>query len=225
MTSENSPEVHMRLGRVEQHDPRSLDYPAPRAEVQRSVLWGHHAPVLNQGDISSCTGNATAQLINTDFFAAVRKNGYLAEADALNIYEQATIIDGVPGTYPPDDTGSTGAAVAQVGVNLGYFSSFNHAFGFDHFGAALQLQPVIVGTNWTADMFKPDANGFIAPTGNAEGGHEYLALGIDYQALKVTFLNSWSDRWGQGGRFYMTFDSFTQLLNSGGDVVAPVIKC
>jgi hypothetical protein len=214
--------VHMRLGRIEEHDPRSLNYPAPRAEVQRSVLWGHHAPVLNQGDISACTGNATAQLINTDPFTPARKNGYLTEADALKLYELATTLDDCPGSYPPDDTGSSGQAVAQAGVQLGYFSGFNHAFGFDHFGAALQLQPVIVGTNWMQGMFTPDSNGFVTPTGDIVGGHEYLALGIDYDAQKVTFLNSWSDSWGQQGRFFMTFDSFTQLLNSGGDAVAPV---
>ncbi|WP_161552075.1 hypothetical protein [Mycobacterium xenopi] len=149
-------------------------------------------------------------------------NGYLTENDALELYKLATRLDNVPGTYPPDDTGSSGLAVCKAGKQLGYLSSYRHAFGFDHFCAALQIQPVIVGTDWTADMFDPDSKGFVKPTGQVEGGHEYLALGIDYTAEVLTFLNSWSDGWGDKGRFYMTFADFEKLLAAQGDVCAPV---
>ncbi|EUA18500.1 hypothetical protein [Mycobacterium xenopi] len=211
-----------RLGRHVEHDPRSRNFPAPTAPKQVSVLWGHHGPILDQGQIGSCTGNALADCINTDYFAACRPNGYLTENDALELYKLATRLDNVPGTYPPDDTGSSGLAVCKAGKQLGYLSSYRHAFGFDHFCAALQIQPVIVGTDWTADMFDPDSKGFVKPTGQVEGGHEYLALGIDYTAEVLTFLNSWSDGWGDKGRFYMTFADFEKLLAAQGDVCAPV---
>ncbi|WP_218565217.1 hypothetical protein, partial [Mycobacterium xenopi] len=38
----------------------------------------------------------------------------------------------------------------------------------------------------------------------------------------LTFLNSWSDGWGDKGRFYMTFADFEKLLAAQGDVCAPV---
>lgn len=213
------------LGRLVEHDERSRLYQAARAGTPRSVLWGHHAPVLDQGELGSCTGNATAQLINTDYFAASRKHGYLKEADAVQLYETATVLDGIPNnTYPPTDGGSSGLGAAKAGVKLGYFTGYKHAFGFDHFAATLQLQPVIVGTDWFEDMFTPSKTGFVKLTGQLAGGHEYLALGIDYTTQTLTFLNSWSKTWGVGGRFHMTFAAFTTLLANQGDVTAPLPK-
>lgn len=213
------------LGRIVDHDERSRLYQAAKAHAQRSVLWGHHGPILDQGDLGSCTGNAAAQLLNTDYFAASRpETSYLTERDALKIYELGTTLDNVPGAYPPDDTGSTGIAVAKAGVKLGYFTGYKHAFGFAHFCAALQLQPVIVGTEWTDGMFNPTAKGFVKPTGAVAGGHEYLALGVDYATKTLTFLNSWSSAWGLQGRFHMTFAAFTTLLINQGDVTVPVTR-
>jgi hypothetical protein len=212
------------LGRLVDHDEHSRLYQAPKATSPRSVLWAHHAPVLDQGELGSCTGNATAQLINTDYFAAVRKTrGYLGESDAVRIYELATRLDGIRGnTYPPTDGGSSGLGAAKAGVKLGYFTGYKHAFGFSHFAAAVQLQPVIVGTAWYDGMFTPSKQGLVIPSGQIAGGHEYLCLGINYQTQLLTFLNSWGDSWGQGGRFHMTFAAFTKLLADQGDVTAPV---
>ena len=209
------------LGRIVEHDPKSRFYQAAMAVAPRSVLWGHHAPVLDQGNVGSCTGNALAQALNCDYFAKCRSH-YLTENDALTLYSAATQIDDVPGIYPPDDTGSSGLAVAKAGVKAGYLTGYKHAFGFAHFVAALQLQPVIVGTSWHEGMFTPDKSGLVRPTGPVAGGHEYLAIGVDYTLKSVTFLNSWGDKWGQHGRFHMTFGDFTALLADQGDVVAPV---
>lgn len=209
------------LGRHVEHDERSRGFAAARAPIPRSVLWPHHAPVLDQGDTSSCTGHALAQALNTDYFAKCRSH-YLTHDDALNLYAVATQIDNIPGAYPPDDTGSSGLAVCKAGRRMGYLSGYRHAFSFNQFASALQLQPVIVGTNWYQGMSTPDAKGYVTPTGNLDGGHEYLALGIDYERKAVTFLNSWGDQWGKQGRFYMTFSVFTDLLGERGDATAPV---
>ena len=211
------------LGRLVDHDPRSRSFTAAQAPVQRSVLWGHHAPVLDQGDLGSCTGNATAQLINTDYFAHCRPNGYLGEVDAVRIYALAPRLDGIQGnTYPPDDNGSSGLGAAKAGVRLGYFTGYKHCFSFEQFAAALQLQPLIVGTSWHSDMMQTDPHGFVWPHGTVEGGHEYLCIGISYETKTLTFLNSWGDQWGRAGRFYMTFSSFASLLADQGDATAPI---
>ena len=214
----------MKFGRLVQHDPRSREFAAAGPVTKRSVVWGHHAPVLDQGNLGSCTGNATAQLINTDPFIKSRTHGYLTEQDAVAIYSLGTKLDGMQGTYPPDDTGSSGLGVAKAGVKLGYFTAYKHAFGFDHFTAVLQTQPVIVGTNWYSAMMNPDSHGFVYPKGQVEGGHEYLALGVNYEQQFVTFLNSWGDGWSKQGRFFMSFASVKQLLAEQGDVTVPTGK-
>jgi hypothetical protein len=213
------------LGRHVEHDPRSRQYPARKATQPRSVLWTHRAPVLDQGDLGSCTGNALAQCLNTTKFVQSRPGRrYLDEQYARLLYAKATVLDTFPGAWPPTDTGSSGLGVAKAGVALGYLTRYEHAFGFDHFAAALTLQPVIVGTNWYSTMFDTDSDGFVSPAGQLAGGHEYLALGINHRERYVTFLNSWSDGWGVKGKFRMTLDDFTALLDEDGDVTVPVGK-
>lgn len=213
----------MQLGRRIEHDPRSREYPARRAAGKpQSVLWPHLAPVLDQGDTSSCTGHALAQCLNTASFRRSRTR-YLNHDNAMRLYALATQADGIPdNTYPPTDDGSTGLGVAKAGVKLGYLSRYDHAFGFDHFLEAIQLQPVIVGTTWTDDMFEPDARGYIYPTGDIAGGHEYLILGAQMRWGYVTILNSWASWWGLKGRARIRFDDFRRLLDEDGDVTVPI---
>lgn len=211
------------LGRRIEHDPQSKQYPARRATRPRTVVWDHKAPVLDQGDLGSCTGNALAQCLNTTKFVRSRpQRRYLDESYARLLYAKATALDDIPGQWPANDTGSSGLAVAKAGVALGYLARYEHAFGFDHFAAAIALQPVIVGTNWYDDMFDPDSRGWVHPTGGMAGGHEYLAIGINHRERYVRFINSWSDQWGVRGHFRMTFDDFASLLSEDGDVTVPI---
>jgi hypothetical protein len=211
------------LGRLVEHDERSRLYQAAQAGTQRSVLWAHHAPVLDQGQLGSCTGNALAQCLNTDYFTTSRKGRYLTETDAVELYSSATKLDGIPGnTYPPTDGGSSGLGVCKAGKKLGYLTGYKHTFSFTSFTAALQLQPVIVGTSWYEGMFKTDRDGFVKPVGALAGGHEYAVIGVQYETQVLTFLQSWGSSWGLSGRFHMTFAAFQTLLADQGDATAPV---
>lgn len=211
------------LGRHVEHDPRSHDYPARRATQSRTVLWPHRAPILDQHDLGACTGNALAQVLNTSAFAKSRGGrGFLTEDDARRLYSVATTLDDQHGQWPPTDSGSSGLAVAKAGVELGYLTSYTHAFGFQHFAEAIVLQPVIVGTTWLDGMFSPDSRGYLHPTGNAAGGHEYAILGFNQRGRYVTILNSWGPGWGRNGRARITFDDFAALLADQGDVTVPI---
>ena len=212
------------LGRHVNHDPRSRAYPAATATNIRSVIWAHNAPVLDQGQVGSCTGNALAQCLNTEHFAAARgkHEGFLDENDALALYSAATKIDGIPGVYPPNDTGSSGLAVAKAGKNAGYLTGYRHAFGLTHALQALQRSPVIVGTAWYDAMFDPDTDGRVHIGGTIAGGHEWLVLGVDVPASEIIALNSWGENWGTGGRFRMSFTDFGRLLADQGDVTVPL---
>jgi hypothetical protein len=207
------------LGRVVEHDPRSLAYPAEATLPIITKTWRHYGAVLDQGRVGSCTGNAMAQAVNTRPLHVPPR--ILTETDALALYGRATVLDGYPGTYPPDDTGSSGLAVAKAAREAGYITAYSHAFGLDHALAALMHGPLIVGTDWHEDMFTPDAHGFVRPTGAVAGGHEYVLLGVDPHHKVLTFLNSWSASWGVHGRFRMTFADFDTLLREQGDVILP----
>lgn len=198
-----------------------------------SVLWDSHAPVLDQGKVGSCTGNAVTQLLNTDYAIKISgRTAYLDEAAAIKVYTLATDIDSYPGNYPNVDTGSDGSAACEAAIQLGYLS------GYQNVGntlldilAALRAQPLIVGSSWLNQMFIPDPAGLVTVSGDVAGGHEYALLGFDIGSSEFTFLNSWSSAWGVNGRFKVKFDDFVNLLTSGdvvnsmvGSVNAPTVK-
>lgn len=208
------------LGRHVHHDPRSRGFPAATAPTGPSS-WKHYYGPLNQGQLGSCTGNAAAQCLMTS--PLYRKGRRLSEAKALAIYERATTLDDTPGTYPPDDTGSSGLAAAKACQQLGYIGSYTHAFGVDHAIGALRLSPFICGTDWYESMFTPTESGFVRPAGQVAGGHEYLCVGYDGE--NFAFVNSWGRGWGiaipglvSAGAFKMRSQDFATLLDAQGDV-------
>ena len=214
------------LGRLVEHDPlsRNFGHEAAKELARKTTLWEHHAPVLDQGQLGSCTGNGLTQCLNTDFFAPSRPGRYLDEHDAIMLYSKATHLDSFPGSYPPDDTGSSGNAVCKAGRALGYLSGWRWTFSWASFLSAIQTQPLIVGTAFYAGMENPDHYGFVRPTGGVVGGHEYLCLGVDFGSNSLTFLNSWGASWGLNGRFHMTFSDYKRLLADHGDVTLPIGK-
>lgn len=243
------PHIHLRrfdktvtpfpLGRHVEHDSRSRDFTfaVPARHITRTIVWPHNAPVLDQGQTSSCTGNAISQMLNCDMFAPVRKakhQKFLSEQAALHFYGLGTHLDGFGPDqyYPPNDDGGSGLGVAKAAVQLGYVDRYSHVFTWDQLQAAIQTQPVIVGTSWTNNMFHPDGNGFLSPgplvQSNIAGGHEYLCQGIDYERQALVFLNSWGPGWGAGsnagltpGQFRISFADFQALLADDGDIVVP----
>jgi hypothetical protein len=206
------------LGRVQEHDPQSRGFAAPTALPISSVWWRRYGLVLDQGQLGSCTGNAAAQALNHLPFHVIG-SPCLGESTAVSLYSVATNVDAFDGTYPPEDTGSSGLAVAKAAQLAGYITSYEHAFGLDHVLAAAQYGPQIIGTDWHEEMFYPDADGTIVPSGPIAGGHEYVLDGVDLPHRRLRFLNSWGSGWGARGRFYMSFDNFATLLDAGGDAV------
>ena len=233
------------LSRNVEHDSRSRSFGFqfdPAAVVKKTVVWPHNTPVLNQGRVGSCTGNAMAQLLNCKMFAACRGGKIsLTEADALGLYSLATHLDGFGPDqfYPPNDQGSTGLGVAKAAVSFKYIDSYLHCFTVAQFQAAIQTQPVITGTSWTSPMFTPDPKTGIITVGplndqTVQGGHEYLIQGVEYGlALPgepigdyVVILNSWGTSWGGGpglsaGQARIRMVEYAALLADQGDIIVP----
>lgn len=203
------------LGRLVQHDPRSLEYPAERAPALRSTLHKRHVGPWDQGQTGSCTAHAAFGLLVTDPYT--RPGFRPTEKRIRTAYEWETRHDGLPGVYPPDDTGSSGLAAAKYLKHEGWISGYRHAFGLQHALEALVLGPVIVGVNWYDGFDSPDSNGFVRVSGDVRGGHEFELVGLDVELGHVRACNSWGKSWGDGGYFSFSFDDLGRLLSEDGD--------
>ncbi len=210
-----------RLGRHVHHDPRSRDFPAPRAPQIVSVKHGATGLPLDQGQIGSCTANALCGALDSD--PNLSGGTPYDETEAVKVYGLETKLEGKP--YPPNDPGGSGLMVCKAAQQMGLITSYQHAFGVQHALEALVLRPVITGVNWYDSFDHPDPQTgevAIAAGATVRGGHEIVADEIDAANKLVWFWNSWGTSWGQGGRFCMSFDTWDQLLQQQGDVTVPV---
>lgn len=227
-TIDEYPIFDKRLGRHIEHDERSRDHgflakagAAPLTFNQmRHVLHRRFGNVLDQGNLGSCTGNASAHCMNT---AGFHKRGVVYhEADAVSFYSLATQLDDYPGQYPPDDTGSSGLAVAKALQEKGLIANYSHAFNLNEALTALQSRPVICGINWYEGFDNPNPTGLVTLSGQVRGGHEICALGFEPHSTLdmslIVFQNSWGRGWGHHGQFMMTVKDFSRLLDEEGDV-------
>jgi hypothetical protein len=206
------------LGRRVHHDPRSLAFRAATSEVHRPVLHRIYGPKLNQGDLGSCVLNAAAHALNA---APIHRphQRLVYEPQAVAWYTEATAIDPFPGQMPDDDTGTDANSAAKVLRAHGRITGWHHAFGLDHFLAALQLSPIMLGITWDYSMFEVDAKGFVHPDGNAAGGHETLVFADDAQGT-VEVRNNWWEHgkpWGLHGNYRLSYADLKAKLADQGD--------
>jgi hypothetical protein len=222
------------LGRHVEHDPRSLHFAhgvLPKTAI-KSVDWTRRAPIFDQGQLGSCTGNAAAGLLGTDSAAragltSVTINGDVLPVDedlAVDIYKLATQLDNIRGTYPPDDTGSSGIGAAKALKKLGLASGYTHAFSLDALKSALQSGPVMVGTVWLESMFDVDPDGYVVVDRKTSvaGGHEYAISAYNADRFAFRLDNSWGEGWGVRGSAWFTEADLQWLLSQKGDVTVPV---
>jgi len=213
-----------RLGRHVDARLRQLarPYAGPRKAVT-SVTWTRNIPILDQGDVGSCTGNAMTGALGTGpLFAALPAGVTLDENEALKLYSEAETIDG-DGPYPPADNGSTGPSVAKAAEDDGLISGFTHYTDLDSTLQALMDGPVILGVNWYSSFDTPAADGTVSIAADAyvRGGHEVVARVVDTQAQVIGLDNSWGTSYGANGSFRMSYATLERLLAENGDCTAP----
>lgn len=219
-----------RLGRHVLHDPRSREFDAAElvsgAPHIATVLHTSHLPVWDQGQLGSCTANAALGVLSCSPFWDKGKWEF-TEDDALRLYEQETLLDNslIPGSYPPDDTGSTGLWSMKVLKRAGYITGYRHCFSLATALKILMQYPVSTGVAWYQSMFDVDGDGFIhvdARSGIA-GGHQVAVVGVDVDKQAVRIRNSWGSSWGQDGHCWLSWGDWQLLLREHGDVVVPVV--
>lgn len=211
------------MGRHVHHDPASRNYDvaarAPRG-APSPVRWERVSPIFDQAQLGSCTGMAMAGWLGCAPHCG--DPNMFRENEAVWLYNGATRLDPFTGTHPPTDTGSSGLAVCKAARNLGMISGWSTAFTTASLLAALKLGPVMIGTVWTEDMFTPDRDGEIRPTGAVAGGHEWLCRGFDGTHLNPCD-SSWTAQWGVGGSFKLSLASWEILRAQQADVLQPYI--
>jgi hypothetical protein len=181
--------------------------PPPTTDVVWSI-----PTILNQGDTPHCVGFGWAQWGNSD---PVEDN--YTDADGNAIYYECKVIDGEPGA----EDGSNVRSGAQAMQNRKRLSAYAFASNVSDAEAWVRKNgPVVMGTDWTNDMFNPDVNGYIAPTGGVAGGHCYVMSGVLDSEDAYLFDNSWDVTWGLGGKFKMKKADFVTLFADGGEACA-----
>ena len=224
----------VRLGRHPEWDKKSREYPIrallpKKLPVKTSSI--HRCPVhLDQGQVGSCVGNGFTHARATTPHAHTKG---MTEATALEVYHQATLLDRIAGSYPPEDTGSSVLAGAKATTKMGWWTSYHWAFSIDDVvDTLLHSGPVVVGTNWHQNMFDCSGPDYLLDiSGDIVGGHCYLLRGVTLgghlpgQSAPVDFItirNSWSKTWGKNSDAHILVTDMESLLMHDGEAVVPV---
>lgn len=211
----------------------------------KSITWKVRIDVLQQGKIGSCTGETGTYGLATDsatrpgrtdarVAGSLTARQTLDQPYAYDLYSAATAVDAWLGTWPPDDTGSSGLAVAQVLRARGDVTMYQHCFTLQELLQALQHGAVMFGCLWRTAMFRPDERGRVRVEGDVAGGHQVLLVGVDVENEELIGVQSWG-RWGahadgtprddhdpldMGGYFRISFTDARRLLeDEDGDAI------
>lgn len=234
------------LGRITLHDPRSRDFVDTRLSRRApspgySVRHAMNAPHVDQFYTGGCVGFSGTNALNCAaavrsrqrwsqvFGSHTRSARYLGNDAGIENYTGATENDPYDWVYPPTDGGSSVIGLMKYWRKYGIITRYDWTFTFDAFLAALQHQPVLVGTNWFDDMMSTDTDGIVKSSASGDGGgHEYLATEIIWSKKLLGYEQSWGQHppgFGKAGRFWMSFELAEELIiNQGGDVAVPTFS-
>lgn len=188
------------------HKPTPTPRPTPAGDA--TPAWDLKIQ-LDQGDTGHCVGFGWSGWVD-----ATPVEGAYQNADGHALYYECKVIDGEPGA----ENGSTVRSGALALRNRGRLAAFAFARTTAEIDDWVNGQgSVVVGTTWTNDMFHPDADGFVKPTGAVAGGHCYLLLDRLDDEDAYLFQNSWGPTWGLSGRFKIKISDFDGLLQDNGE--------
>jgi hypothetical protein len=206
------PESKRNFGYVQDLDKNDKFFPLQAGKVskpfRKSIYW-QSAAVLDQGSTYSCVGHAWAAFLT----CAPKMQGL---TDPYKLYKLAQKFDEFPGEEP-EVHGSSVRGGAKAAQSLGLIDT-NYRWAMDSstvWNFLLTRGPVILGTDWTSGMDNPKS-GFVSFSGSSLGGHCYLACGVNVENKSFLCVNSWGEKWGLRGKFWLPITELDKLFDRGG---------
>lgn len=209
-----------RLDRVVHFDERSRDFPIRELidDTQPRTRWWGGTVKLDQGKEGACVGFAWSHELDMTPIAVPG----IDDPFAQRIYKRAQQLDEWVGE---DYSGTSVLAGAKAVGELGYLDEYRWAFGIDDVILTISHHgPVVLGVNWYYDMYFPDPNVYIRPSGRLVGGHAILAAAYDHESREVWLVNSWGNDWGWHGLCRIRVEDLTRLLQEDGEACVPVLR-
>lgn len=226
------------VDRIQEFDDRSRLYSAVSPTDTRPFInRGWRCDVYNdQGYEGACVGFGW-----THELCATPRPIIKDAAFAKQIYYRARQLDQWPGEDYDGTSVLAGAKAVQEHLNsqgLPWIGGYRWAFGIqDVLRVISYAGPVVLGIDWYNDMYEPDANHYITPTGGKVGGHCILAKSqkivrldptlpgvwnnIDPDKSHVRLHNSWGTNYGDGGTAFIRVSDLNKLLTDGGEACIP----
>jgi len=211
----------INLDRIIEFDEKSKEYPITsilKSKKLRSYTWRCNA-WFNQGQEGACVGfGITHELSARPAEVPSLSNSYARQS----IYWEAQKTDPWDGgAYPganPFYEGTSVLAGVKIAQKLGWFESYRWSFGLEDLILGVGHNgPAVMGLRWYENMYNPDQDGFIIPTGKCVGGHCILCNGVNIKEKRFTLHNSWGQTWGINGECYISFNAMEKLLNEQGE--------
>lgn len=216
------------LGRLYLRDDRDQNFPMSAATPDLSAIprryryWFPNGYWGDQKRDPHCVAYAWLHKV-ADGPRTTRRNPAVDVAPAMNpraLYCAAQKIDPWPGDCENHKyEGTSVRAGAKVLKDAGAISGYRWAWDAATTVAwLLEVGPVVAGTTWTADMFNPDSDGVIHPTGSSAGGHAYIINGVNRDTGMLRIKNSWGRAWSKNGYAWISISDFDDLLSDRGEV-------
>lgn len=209
------------LGRIVTNDVRDFDYRMESVLPERSPKgldfrnWDNCHWIGDQKGSRRCVGYAFTswyceQVTHTSDFPPIDPDG---------LYYDCKIAENEAGSELGTSVRTAAKIMHQKGMIHGYYWGFDAGIVAR---ALLTTGPVVVGTNWYADMDRPGKNALLAVSGKNRGGHAYLIDGYSRTKKLFRIKNSRGREWGEGGRAYMWFEDLDRLIRERGEVCLPI---
>lgn len=201
------------------HDEESKNFRAtklltPQQDAPKDRTW-RRIGALDQGDTPECVAYTGVGMMNTLPLSRLWPYAKRIKFSEDDWYNGARKNDEWRGE---NYQGTSGLGLCRYLKKIGIIKEYHWCFGLTDVLMTLSwVGPVGIGINWTNDMFNPDANGFIHPTGGDAGGHQIELTAINVHEGSVTVTNSWGKTWGDEGKAKMSWDDLGNRLDNQGD--------